>query len=507
MKKTVFYIMIITIVSKIIGFAREIILSYFYGASIVSDAYLISITIPSTIFGFILVGIIASYIPMHSKISENTGEAEANKFTNNVINILLLLSTIVIVISYVFAGKIVSIFASGFEGYAYDLTIKFTRISLLAIYFTGLVSVFSGHLQMKGNYIIPALIGFPLNLFILISILLSKVTNIYMLSFGYVIAVASQLVLLIPFVLKSGYVHKLTIRFKDENIIKLLKMSLPVIIGTSVNQINVLVDRTLASQITVGGISALNYANRLGGFIQGIFVSSIVTVLYPTISKMSAGKNSKNLKKSLNSSMVSIMLLVVPATFGFMLFSHEIISLLFGRGAFDVKATQLTSSALFYYSFGMTGIGLREITSRFFYSMHDTKTPMINAAIGMVLNILLNFILSKYLGIGGLALATSISATITLILMLITLRKKVGPLGLISTFNAFVKIVFASIIMGLLAKKLLLFMMGSGFNLNSSLIISIILGAFIYMIIILFMRIEEMDVIIKSIRKKFTTEK
>jgi putative peptidoglycan lipid II flippase len=507
MKKTVFYLMVITIVSKIIGFAREIILSYFYGASIVSDAYLISITIPSTIFGFILVGIIASYIPMHSKIFENAGEEEANKFTNNLINILIVLSTIVIVIAYIFAGKIVGIFASGFEGYAYELTINFTRISLLAIYFTGLVSILSGHLQMKGNYIIPALIGFPLNLFILISILLSKVTNIYILSFGYVIAVASQLALLIPFVIKSGYAHKLTIRFKDESIIKLLKMSLPVILGTSVNQINVLVDRTLASQITVGGISALNYANRLGGFIQGIFVSSIVTVLYPSISKMSAGKNSIALKKSLNNSMVSIMLLVIPATFGFLFFSHEIISLLFGRGAFDDKATQLTSSALFFYSFGMAGIGLREVTSRFFYSMQDTKTPMINAAIGMTLNIILNFILSKYLGIGGLALATSVSATITLVLMLITLRKKVGSLGLKSTFKAFVKIAFASILMGLLAKKLLIFMVGSGFGLNSSLIISIILGALIYMIIILLMRIEEIDVLIQSIRNKFKTGK
>lgn len=507
MKKTVFYLMLITIVSKVIGFAREIVLSYYYGASIVSDAYLISITIPSTIFGFILVGIIASYIPMHSKISENDGEEEANKFTNNLINILLVLSTIVIIIAYIFAGKIVAIFASGFEGYEYELTIKFTRISLLAIYFTGLVSVFSGHLQMKGNYIIPALIGFPLNLFILISILLSKVTNIYILSFGYVIAAASQLAILIPFVLKSGYVHKISIRFKDENIIKLLKMSLPVILGTSVNQINVLVDRTLASQITVGGISALNYANRLGGFIQGIFVSTIVTVLYPSISKMSAEKNLKSLKKSLNNSMVSIMLLVIPATFGLLFFSQEIISLLFGRGAFDEKATQLTSSALFFYSFGMIGIGLREVTSRFFYSMQDTKTPMINAAVGMILNIILNFILSRYLGIGGLALATSISATITLILMLITLRKKVGPLGLKSTSNAFAKIVFASVAMGLLAKHFLVLMTRSGFNLNSSLILSIILGALIYMITILLMRIDEVDVLIKSIRNKFKTGK
>ena len=502
MKKTVVLLMLISIMSKIIGFGREIVLSYMYGTSNIADAYLISITVPSVVFGFISVGIIAAYIPMYSKIQQEKGELESNKFTSNLINILVLLSAVIIFLSYVYAESIVKVFAVGFEGETLQLAVNFTRMSLFAICFTGVVSILSGYLQMKGNYIIPALIGFPLNLFILVSIVLSKKTSIYLLAIGYVIAVASQLLLILPYVKKSGYVHKRIIYLKDESITNMMYIALPVILGTSVNQINVLVDRTLASQITVGGISALNYANRLSGFVQGIFVSSVVTVLYPLMSRMSAEMNVNGLKKSLNEAIVLIMLLVIPSTFGFMFFSNDIISLLFGRGAFDVSATLLTSSALFFYSIGMLGVGLREVASRVFYSMQDTKTPMINAAIGMVLNIILNIILSKYLGIGGLALATSIAATFTCGLMFVTLRQKIGSFEIKKTIISFLKITVASSIMATVAKITSIYLNRNYLNHHLSLIIAMFIGATLYFVVIYFMKIEDVDSIVNLTKKK-----
>jgi putative peptidoglycan lipid II flippase len=159
MKKTAIILMIITILSKIFGFTREIALSYFYGASNISDAFLISLTIPSVIFSFIGTGISTGYIPMYSKIEQKYGEKEGNRYTNNLVNILLILCTVMIIFGLLFTDKIVKIFASGFAGDTLALAVQFTRISLVGIYFTGLISVFGAFLRIKGNYAIPALVG------------------------------------------------------------------------------------------------------------------------------------------------------------------------------------------------------------------------------------------------------------------------------------------------------------------------------------------------------------
>lgn len=502
MKKTALLIMILTILSKLLGLGRELTLSYFYGASHISDAYLISIVIPGVIFGFISAGLSAGYIPIYSQILNNEGESIANRFTSNLINISLLLSLIVVIFSFIFSNQIVKIFASGFEGESLKLAVDFTRITLFAILFTGIVSIFTGFLQINGNYMIPALIGFPLNFFIILSIALSLKINTKVMALGYVVAVAFQVLLMILFIKKNRFKYTFSIDLKDKYMKKMLYIALPIILGVSVNQINMLVDRTIASTIVVGGISALNYAERLNGFVQGIFVISISTALYPLISKMAAENNIKGLKIALSESITGINLLVLPATIGSMIFAVPIVSILFGRGAFDNNAVILTSSALFFYSIGMVGFGLREILSRAFYSLQDTKTPMINAAIGMLLNIVLNIILSSYMGIAGLALATSIAAIFTTGLMFVSLRNKIGPFGIKHIAISFLKILFASLSMGGIS-KLSYYYMTSTLNQSLSLIFAVLIGAISYCILINFMKIEDVDLIIGLIRKRF----
>lgn len=275
MKRTALLVMIITILSKILGFGREIVLSYVYGASAITDAYLISQTIPAVIFSFISAGIATGFIPLYSRILNEQGQIEANRYTNNLSNALLLLSSVIVVFVLLFTQPIVKIFASGFSGETLELAIRFTRISVFGVYFTALLNIFAGFLRLHENYIIPALAGFPMNLVIIAFLFISTKTNIYVIAIGSVLATASQLLLLIPFVRKTGYRYQPVLNLKDEYIKTMVIIALPVIAGQSVNQINVLVDRTLASGIAVGGISALNYANRLNGFVQGLFVASI----------------------------------------------------------------------------------------------------------------------------------------------------------------------------------------------------------------------------------------
>ncbi|MGY3718137.1 murein biosynthesis integral membrane protein MurJ [Sutcliffiella cohnii] len=501
MKKTAIMLMMIMLISKMVGFAKYLTLSYFFGVSNITDAYIISLTIPTVIFSFIGAGISTGFIPMYSKIKSNYGLDKANYYTNNLINILMIVCTFLMILGLLFTNQIVKIFAFGFTGETLELAVLFTRINIFSIYFTSIIYIFNGYLQLSNKYVIPALGGLILNIFLIVSIIVGYSVTVIILAIGTVLASFFQVVFTYHFVKKRGYVHKLVVDFKSEHIRKMAIIAIPVIIGVSVNQINVLVDRTIASQIASGAISALNYANNLNLFIQGIFVMSIATVLYPRISKMAAENNMKELKSSLSGAITGVNLLVVPATVGSIIFAVPIVATLFGRGAFDQNAIVMTSSALFFYSIGMIGFGHREILSKAFYSMQDTKTPMINAAIGMIINIILNIILSRYMGIGGLALATSIAAIVTAGLMIISLRKKIGAFGIKQLSISFIKILIASIIMGVFARLSFNYLTLT-FDQNVSLFLAIIIGAFIYLIAIYFMKIRDVDVIFSGIKGK-----
>lgn len=501
MKKTALVLMIITIVSKLFGLLRDVTLSYFYGASNISDAYLISLTISTVFISIIGTGISSGYTPMYTKVESIGGFVAGNRLTNNLVNIILIICTLIMITVLIFTDTIVKVFASGFEGETLYLAIQFTRISIVGIYFTFLIYIFNSFLQIKGHFFITAMIGFPLNAIIIGSIIISSNTNVILLSIGTVLATASQFLLLIPFLYKSGYKHSFSLDIKDESIRNMMKSAVPIVVGMSIVEINTLVDRTLASQIATGGISALSYAYRLNGFVQGLFVSTVAVAIYPIMSKMANKGDLLGVKKSLIEAIAYINLFVIPATVISMIFTEPIIKLLFGRGAFDENAVKLTASALFFYSIGMIGIGLREILSRAFYSLHDTKTPMINATYALILNIILNIILSKFLGIGGLALATSISAIFTTTLLFIKLRKKIGSFGMKTLFKSFTKIVFASICTGYLSYlfyELLKFNVGSSFLLLLTFCFSIL----VYLIIIYIIKIEEAKEILQIIKKQ-----
>lgn len=503
MKKAALLVMIITVISKIVGFVREIVLSYVFGASAITDAYLISQTIPLTIFSFISTGIATGFIPIYSKIQQNDGKHYADKFTSNLSNSLLLLATIIVAFVLAFTQPVVKMFASGFSGETLELAVSFTRITVFGVYFTAVLYIFSGYLRVYEHYLAPALIGFPMNLIVICSLFIGAKTNVFVIAFGSLLAIASQLVVLIPFLRRTSYQHQIVVNVKDKYLKEMFLIALPVIIGTSVNEINVLVDRTLASRIAVGGISALNYARLLNGFVQGLVVVSLTSVMFPIISKMAAAENIKGLKQTVNEAMASMSLLIIPATIGAMVFAEEIVALLFGRGAFTAEAITMTGNALFYYSIGMIAFGLRDVLSSAFYALQDSKTPMINATIGVVLNIALNIILSRYMGIGGLALATSISAIVAVVLLFTSLRRKIGGLGLSNLVKSFTKIGLASVIMGVIAR--------GGYNfltqiLGQNLALVIIMGmaVLIYGILVYFMRIPEVDQVIAAVKRIYS---
>ncbi|WP_294097377.1 murein biosynthesis integral membrane protein MurJ [Proteiniclasticum sp.] len=501
MKKNIMFIMIITVFIKILGFGREIVLTYFYGASRISDVYLVAQTIPTTIFALIGAGLVTTFIPIYSKVQKEKGDQEAQRFSSNVMNTVVILSSVIILLVLVFTPQVILLFASGFKGETLDLAVLFTRISIFGIAFSGLIYILNAYLQLKDNFVIPALISLPMNLVLIFSIYLSDLAGIEILAYGILASVVIQLLFIIPSVLKYRFKYKLVLDFKDPYLREMLLLSIPIIIGTSVNQLNVLVDKNIASNVALGGISALNYAYRLNVFINGLFVSPIITVVYPRIAKKVIDGDESGLKSMMNDAILYISLLVIPASVGAMVLARPIIEFLFMRGEFDSSAAAMTSQALFYYALGMLAIALRDVFSRIFYSYKDTKTPTVNAIIGVVLNIILNLILSRFMGIGGLALATSLSAMITTLLLIISLRRKVRNFGFRETFQKLFKVLLASLLMGLVAYVVfesLLVSIGS----SKALILSILVSGAVYLVLVILLKVPEVMGILKLFKEK-----
>lgn len=506
MAKSAFILMLATIVSKILGFGREIVLASSYGASIYSDAYLTAMNIPLVVLSIIGATLSTVFIPMYFEVKNSSDEKNALKFMNNVLNIVIVLCVLLTILCFIFTTQLVRIFAIGFEGNILSLAVKFTRISAISIVFTGMSYIMTAYLQIKNNFIIPGLISVPKNIIIIISIILSIKYSPDIMIWGSLLGIAIEFSFQIPWVIKNGYRYRLYIDIKDQYIKKAGWLILPVLIGVAVNQINTMVDRTLASTLAEGSISALSYANKLNGFVMALFITSIAAVIYPTLSKLLSEKNKEKFVDSVVKSINSIILLVTPISVGAMVLANPIVKLLFQRGEFDSRATTMTAIALIMYSLGMVAFGLRDILGKIFYSLQDTRTPMINGVIAMILNILLNIILVKHLKIAGLAFATSISSIICILLLFRSLKKKVGYFGQDKIFIVTIKSMISAIIMGgvtYISYDLLNEILGAGFVVEVlALLISIFVGAVIYLILIYLLKIDEINTLINLIKNK-----
>ncbi len=510
-KKAAIILMIIILTSKVTGFLRDIVLARTFGAGHITDAYLTALNIPVVLFDGISASLGTTFIPMFFSIREKKGIDEVYKFTSNVLNIATVISMILIVIGILFAPYIVKIFAMGFKGEVLDLTISYSRILIFSMIFIAINGLITSFLVASGDVHISGLITIPFNIFVMIAIALGSITNSYFMVYGTLFAYIAQLLFQIPFLFKHGYKYKFIIDLKDENIIKILYLILPVFLGSYVNQINTVVNRTLASTLDSGSITALNYANKLNMFAVGIIVISLSTVMYPILSKLASEKKIKafkyNVSKSLNITLIAMMPIMVIV----MGLSTPIVTLLFEHGSFNSKATELTSTALLYYSMGIVAYGLREILSKSFYSLQDTKTPVKNATVSVIINVILSIVLVKYMGIGGLALASSISAIATSVLLFISLRKKIGRIGMKNTIITFIKVAIASIIMGLIIKFSYYEIVNLGMNIFEkqkqliaiSCIGSTLIGLIIYIILTLIFNIRESKEVAYMIKSKF----
>lgn len=504
--KAVIGLTIITILSKFLGFAREIALTSTYGATSISDVYLITTSIPTVIFGAIGTSLATTFIPLFCELENKEGKEKSLKFANNVFNIVIVLTIVLAVLGFILAKPLVKIFAMDFSGEKLKLAIEFIKIMIFSVVFIGLNSILSSWLQIRGNFMIPGMIGFPNNIILIIFILLSSKRNIYLLALGVLIGLLSQIVLQLPYAIKSGYKYKLYINLKDEYIRKMLLLIVPIFIGSLVSQLNFMIDKSLASTFGDGVIAILNNGSKLVGIINGLFIGAIATVIYPELSNLSNDNNKDGFIDIVAKSINIVTIITMPIMIGAIILSNPIVNIVYKRGAFDENAANMTSIAFLIYSFAMVAYALRDILNKVFYSLKDTKTPMINGAIGVISNIILNIVLSRYLGYKGLALATSISSIICILLLFRSLNKKISYYGQDKILKTFIKSTISASIMGAITYVSYRFLgqvLGYGtIQEVITLFTSIFMGAVVYVILIILFKINEVNMILSILKDK-----
>ncbi len=431
MQKTAKYtiiLMVTTVLAKMLGFVREMVLAYRFGAGAVSDAYVICFSIPTVIFAGLGTAIMTCYISIYSELEVNSPR-RLQQFHNSTTSLILIISAVLVGVFQAFAEPIVKLFAFGFDAETMQFAVGLARVMVISLLFIALSYMLQGYLQMKGSFVAVGLVSVPMNILVIATILLSADNSIIVLGMGPVLGYAVAVGMLLGVAMKKGYTYWPQLKLDDPGLRKLLRLVLPIFAGRTIIQINALIDRSLGSTLIEGSVSALNYANRVFGVVTSVFVVSLITAVFPQLSRQNAKHNMRSIKKTTRSGMGMVTLIVLPMSAALIFFSEPIIRILFERGAFGEQAVTLTAEALAFYSIGLIFYSYRDVLSNVFYSMQDTKIPTINSIVAVVLNIGLNYVLIGPLAHKGLALATSLSSVITVIALMVSLRHKIGRMG------------------------------------------------------------------------------
>ena len=500
--KTAGMISILTLISKGLGFLREIMIANRFGSGIETDTYFVAMTATVIIIGTIGAALKTTLIPIFSEVEGRYGRKGKLKFLNNIFNIVFIIGLIVIVLGYIFSPLTIKILAKGFEGEQFNLAVTLNRIGLPIAMFLGLTHVFTGLLDSDEIFGPSAISGIPYNfIFLTYLILVGKNASIYTLMVVTVIAASTQFLILVPAVRHMGYRYRFRINLRDPYLRKGMFLVLPVLIGSAVQQINIVVDRTLASGLERGSISALTYSSRINDMVIAVFIMAITKVIFPKLSRAFAKEDGGEVSRILGQGINIILIITVPATVGLLLLADPLVYLFFQRGSFNARDTLMTSQALMFYSLGLVGFSLRLMLNKVYYSFQDTRTPMINGVIAVGVNLIFNLILIRWMGHSGLALATSISATVTTILLFISLRKKIGPIGLTRYMISFFKTLAASLIMGLVV-YFIYFRLGAMISSAKIiqmglLVVSVGVGAGVYFVLCMVFKVDELKMILR----------
>lgn len=501
-----------TLLSRIFGFLRDILVAGVFGTGIGADAFFVAFRIPNLLRRLFAEGSLSiAFIPVFTDHLENKGREEAFALARSALKSLSLVLVGVTLLGILFAPQIIHVIAPGFADAPEKLalTVALTRIVFPYIFFICLMALSMGILNVLGHFAAPALAPVLLNLAMILSVILLSPhlsEPIFGLGVGVFIGGALQLALQVPFMVRKGF------RFWERGplfhpgLLRVLRLMGPAVFGAAVYQINILVGTLLASLLPGGSVSYLYYADRLVQFPLGIFGIAMATAVLPSLSRQAANRNFDALQNTFSHALNLILFITLPAMVGLIVLREPIVEVLFRRGAFDAQSTRLTAVALMYYSVGLWAFSAVRVVVSTFYSLEDTVTPVRTAVISIIFNILLSLALMGPLRHGGLALATSLSSMINLGLLTLTLKRRLGTLKWRKILESTCKSLLSSAIMGIAVWHLAHWMAPEGvktIDTAGSLLICVLAGSAVYGILAGILKSKELETLLGIVRGRF----
>jgi putative peptidoglycan lipid II flippase len=411
------------------------IIAHGFGAGLAADAFFVAFRIPSMFRELLGEGALsASFIPVFTEVLSRRGRQHAFRMAMAAFWTLSLVLILTCLLGILFAPGLVSLLAPGFriEPEKFALTVSLTRVTFPYLLFVGLTALMMGILNSLGHFAAPALSPAFLNIAIILSALFwapHLEEPVLALAYGVVIGGILQLLCQIPPALRHGIVFTQWGDWKDAALTRIARLMVPGVAGLGITQINIFMTTLFASFLVEGSVSFLYYAFRLVHLPIGMVGVAVATAVFPTMAAAVAQESSEELKKIVTFALRLTFFVTLPALVGFLIYRTTIIRLLFERGAFTPEVTESTAQVLLGYCLGLCFFVANRVLVPAFHAFQDTVTPVKAGAIAVASNILLSLLLMHPFQAAGLAIATSLASMVNFLLLIVFLRRRLGPLG------------------------------------------------------------------------------
>jgi len=418
-----------TLISRILGFVRDMLIARFFGVDSATDAFFVAFKIPNFLRRLFAEGAVAhAFVPILEGYKKQGSHAGLKGFVDNVAGTLALVLMLITLTGMVVAPLLIFLLAPGFawQGAQHDLAVQLLQIALPYLLFIGLVALAGSVLNSYGQFAVPALTPALLNIcMIAAAIWLAPLLSepVAALAWGVFIAGIIQVLCQLPALARLGLLPRLRVDFGDLGVRRLMSQLLPAIFSVSVTQINLLLDTLIASLLTVGSVSWLYYSDRLVEFPQGLLGVAIATVILPRLAKDHAADDPIAFSDALDWGLRLVLLVGMPATVGLLLLAEPMLSTLFQYHEFGESDVQLAGRSLKAYAVGLLGYLFVRVLVLGFTARQDMKTPVRYGSYAMLASLVLN-VLALPLAHAGLALATSLGALFNAVLLLKKLRQE-----------------------------------------------------------------------------------
>ena len=419
-----------TSLSRITGFVRDMIYAQLFGAGAGTDAFFVAFRIPNFLRRLFAEGAFSqAFVPVFSEYQTQRSPAEMKELVDQVTGTLGAILFAITAAGVLAAPLLILLFAPGFtvDANKYQLTVEMLRITFPYLLFISLTALAGGVLNSCGKFAIPAITPVLLNLTMIAAALglAPRMAQPVMgLAWGVFIAGIVQLGFQVPFLLRLKLLPRPRWGWASQGVQQVLKLMLPALFGSSVAQVNLLIDTLIASFLVSGSVSWLYYSDRLVEFPLGIFGVALGTVILPKLSRQHAGAETDGFSQTLDWALRWALLIGVPATVALTILAGPILSTLFQYGEFDARDVTMSTRSLIAFALGLVAFMLIKVLAPGFYARQDTRSPVKYGVIAMVANTTMVLILVWPLAHAGLALATSLAAFLNAGLLFVNLRRR-----------------------------------------------------------------------------------